>query len=70
MAQRENRVDVISEYIDLLKKELDVRFGINPTTKDILAHLIERGMIEPKRLRNYMVIKDFDELLVTNNIIK
>lgn len=67
MAQRENRVDVIREYIDLLKKELDVRFGTNPTAKDILAHLIERGMIEPKRLRNYMVIKDFDELLVTND---
>ena len=66
MAQRENKVDIISEYIDLLYNELQTRFGEEPQIKDMLSHLIERGMIEPKRLRNYMVIKDFDSLLVTN----
>ena len=67
MAQRENKVDIITEYIDLLYNELKIRFGDEPQIKDMLSHLIERGMIEPKRLRNYMVIKDFDELLVTND---
>jgi len=67
MAQRENKTDIITEYIDLLYRELEVRFGDEPQIKDMLSHLIERGMIEPKRLRNYMVIKDFDELLVTND---
>ena len=67
MAKRKNKVDVISEYIDLLESELRLRFGDEPTIKDTLAHLIEKGMIEPKRLRNYMVIKDFDDLLVTND---
>tara|TARA_R110000751_G_scaffold6680_1_gene28278 strand:- start:93 stop:416 length:324 start_codon:yes stop_codon:yes gene_type:complete len=66
MAQRENKADIITEYIDLLYSELKIRFGEEPQIKDMLAHLIERGMIEPKRLRNYMVIKDFDSLLVTN----
>jgi len=67
MAQRENKADIITEYIDLLYSELKIRFGDEPQIKDMLSHLIERGMIEPKRLRNYMVIKDYDELLVTND---
>tara|TARA_R110002072_G_scaffold106671_4_gene232880 strand:+ start:219 stop:542 length:324 start_codon:yes stop_codon:yes gene_type:complete len=67
MAQRENKSEVITEYIDLLYLELKTRFGEEPQIKDMLAHLIERGMVEPKRLRNYMVIKDFDNLLVTND---
>jgi|TARA_R110002167_G_scaffold1540_2_gene7410 hypothetical protein len=67
MAQRENKSEVITEYIDLLYLELKARFGEEPQIKDMLAHLIERGMVEPKRLRNYMVIKDFDNLLVTND---
>jgi hypothetical protein len=66
MAQRENKADIITEYIDLLYDELKLRFGDEPQIKDILSHLIEKGMIEPKRLRNYMVIKDFDDLLVSN----
>ena len=67
MAQRENKSEIITEYIDLLYLELKVRFGEEPQIKDMLSHLIERGMVEPKRLRNYMVIKDFDNLLVTND---
>jgi hypothetical protein len=66
MAQRENKAHIITEYIDLLYGELKLRFGDEPQIKDILSHLIEKGMIEPKRLRNYMVIKDFDDLLVSN----
>jgi len=67
MAKRENKADIITEYIDLLYSELKIRFGEEPQIKDMLSHLVERGMIEPKRLRNYMVIKDFDSLLVTND---
>ena len=67
MAQRKNKVKIVSEFIETLNLELSLRFGDEPTTKDIVSHLIERGMIDPKRLRNYMVIKDFDKLLVTND---
>tara|TARA_B100001094_G_C17867679_1_gene640545 strand:+ start:59 stop:382 length:324 start_codon:yes stop_codon:yes gene_type:complete len=67
MAKRENKADIIKEYIDLLYHELKTRFGEEPQIKDMLSHLVERGMIEPKRLRNYMVIKDFDKLLVIND---
>lgn len=66
MSKRKNKGLVVIEYVDVLEKELKKRFGDDPTTKDILRHLVERGMVEPKRLRNYMIIYDFDKLLVSN----
>ena len=45
MAQRENKADIITEYIDLLYIELKGRFGEEPQIKDMLSHLVERGMI-------------------------
>ena len=45
---------------------LEKRFGLHPTCKDIVRHFVERGIIDPKRLRNFMIIVDFDRMLVTN----
>ena len=50
-----NKPEVIYEYIETLTLELTKRFGNDPTTKDILRHLVERGMVEKRRLRNYSV---------------
>ena len=66
MSKRQNKVDVVFNYLDLLKKEILKRFGETATPKDILKHLVERGMVEPKRLRNYMIIADFDKRLCFN----
>lgn len=65
MASRQNKVDVVYDYIDLAEKEIIKRWQ-EPTTKDILRHLIERGIVDPKRLRNYMIIYDFDCILRAN----
>lgn len=64
--ERQNKVDVVYDYIELVGVELEKRFGENPTSKDIVRHLVERGVIEPKRVRNYMIIADFDKMLVGN----
>tara|TARA_R110002012_G_scaffold285818_2_gene477072 strand:- start:2984 stop:3307 length:324 start_codon:yes stop_codon:yes gene_type:complete len=66
MTKRQNKVDVVYDYIELLGVEIKVRFGDKATSKDILRHLVERGMVHPKRLRNYMIISDFDDRLVFN----
>ena len=66
MTQRQNKLEVIYSYMELMETELKLRFGGDPTSKDILRHLIERGMINPKRLRNYMIIADFDNRLKFN----
>lgn len=64
--ERQNKVDVVYDYIEFVGVELEKRFGETPTSKDIVRHLVERGVIEPKRVRNYMIIADFDRMLVTN----
>ena len=66
MSKRQNKVDVVYDYLELLDVEITKRFGETATHKDILRHLVERGMVEPKRLRNYMLIADFDRRLVHN----
>ena len=65
MASRQNKVNIVYDYRDLAEKEIVKRWN-EPTTKDILRHLIEKGIVEPKRLRNYMIIYDFDCMLSAN----
>jgi len=64
--QRQNKVDVVFDFIEIAGLELEKRFGSSYTYKDLIKHLIERGMIDPKRIRNYMIIADFDRMLVGN----
>ena len=63
---RQNKVDVVFDFIELEGKVLEKKFGLSPTCKDIIKHLVEEGIIEPKRVRNYMIIADFDRMLVGN----
>tara|TARA_R100000781_G_C4070156_1_gene124200 strand:+ start:271 stop:588 length:318 start_codon:yes stop_codon:yes gene_type:complete len=63
---RQNKVNVVYDYIDIAEQEISKRWH-DPTVKDILRHLIERGIVEPKRLRNYMIIYDFDVMLKYND---
>ena len=65
MAKRQNDIKVVEEYLELLNKEVSLRFS-NPTSKDTIRHLIEKGIIAPKILRNYMIIYDFDCMLRFN----
>ena len=65
--QRQNKVEVVKDFIDVAGVSLEKRFGLHPTCKDIVRHFVEKGIIEPKRLRNYMIIVDFDRMLSTNN---
>ena len=64
--ERQNKVDVVKDFIDICGVELEKRFGQSPTCKDMIRHLVEKGIIEPKRVRNYMIIADFDRMLVGN----
>ena len=64
--QRQNNLDVVKDFVETAGGMLEKRFGLHPTCKDIVRHFVERGVIEPKRLRNFMIIVDFDRMLVTN----
>ena len=63
---RQNKADIVFDFIEIAGTELEKRFGESPTSRDIVRHLAERGLIEPKRIRNYMIIADFDRMLVGN----
>ena len=65
MAKKQNTIDVVEEYMELLNDEVTLRFT-DPTSKDTIRHLIEKGIIAPKILRNYMIIYDFDCMLRFN----
>jgi len=64
--QKQNKVDVVKDFIEIAGNALEKRFGLQPTCKDVVRHFVERGIIDPKRLRNFMIIVDFDRMLVTN----
>ena len=64
--QRQNKLDVVKDFVETAGVMLEKRFGLHPTCKDIVRHFVEKGVIEPKRLRNFMIIVDFDRMLVTN----
>jgi len=64
--QKQNKIDVVKDFIEIAGVTLEKRFGLYPTCKDVVKHFVEKGIIEPKRLRNFMIIADFDKMLVTN----
>lgn len=66
MAERQNKIEIVYEYLDLMEKEITLRIPDDATIKDTLLHLLEKGLIPPKKVRNYMIIHDFDCLLVEN----
>ena len=61
-----NKINLIVDFIDIIWVEVQTRFGENATTKDIVYHLTEKGLCEPTRIRNYLIIYDFDILLKVN----
>jgi len=62
---RQNKKEVVGEYLKIAESEILKRWH-EPTIQDMLRHLIEKGIVEPKRLRNYMIIYDFDCILRFN----
>ncbi len=61
-----NRIEIIDEFLDLVRDQSIIRWGEDFTVKDLVYHLIENGIIAPKSLRNYMMFRDFD-IYITKN---
>ena len=62
-----NDINIVFDFLESADAEIKRRFTSQATVKDILYHFVEKVFIEPKRLRNYLIIKEFDVLLVKNN---
>ena len=61
-----NKRSVIEEFREVIWEESKTRWGEGFTVKDVVYHLIENGIINPKSLRNYMLFIDFDKFLKEN----
>ena len=61
-----NKIEFIIDFIDIIWNEVQTRFGEYATPKDVVYHLAERGLCEPTRIRNYLIICDFDVILRAN----
>ncbi len=66
MAIRQNKMDIVSEFLDLMYNEIKNKYSEEAGIKNVIYHLVERGIVEPKRLRNYMIINDFSKMLKNN----
>tara|TARA_B110000967_G_C18791949_1_gene513802 strand:- start:285 stop:650 length:366 start_codon:yes stop_codon:yes gene_type:complete len=61
-----NKIDLVIDFIDVIWEEVSTRFGDYATPKDVVYHLAEKGLCEPTRIRNYLIILDFDTILKQN----
>ena len=61
-----NKIKFVIDFIDLIWDEVKTRFGDFATPKDVVYHLVEKGLCEPTRVRNYLIIYDFDKILKEN----
>ncbi len=66
MAKRQNTIEVLYEFLEAVEKEVVLKKTEDATIKDVIKHLCSVGLIEPKRLRNYLIIHQFDHLLKDN----
>ena len=61
-----NKIKFVIDFIDVIWSEVQTRFGEHATPKDVVYHLAEKGLCEPTRIRNYLIILDFDNILKEN----
>jgi hypothetical protein len=66
MAIRQNKEVVVAEFLELMYKDIKTKFSDDAGIKNVVYHLVEIGLVEPKRLRNYMIISDFQKMLKDN----
>ena len=64
MAIRQNKQEIVSEFLELMYNDIKCKYSDDAGIKNVVLYLVEKGLIEPKRLRNYMIISDFNELLL------
>lgn len=63
---KRNNIKNVLKFCDILSNEINLRFGDQPTVKDIILHLSQNGTIKPVALRNYLIIQDFYSKLKDN----
>ena len=66
MAIRQNKKEIVLEFVDKIYEELKLKYSEDAGIKNVLYHLAENGLIDPKQLRDYMVISDYGKIIEEN----
>ena len=64
---RQNDINIVDEFIDIIYEQVKRKYSEEAGIKNVLYHLAEKGLIEPKKLRDFMIIMDFQKILEINN---
>jgi hypothetical protein len=60
---KQNKEEIVLEFVDLIYDEVRSKYSEDAGIKNVLYHLVEKGLIDSKKLRDYMVIKDFNKIM-------
>tara|TARA_R100001463_G_scaffold26644_1_gene62279 strand:+ start:304 stop:621 length:318 start_codon:yes stop_codon:yes gene_type:complete len=63
---RQNNFEIVEEFIDVIYNQVKSKYSEEAGIKNVLNHLAEKGLIEPRKIRDYMIIQDFDKILKSN----
>tara|TARA_R100001440_G_scaffold23837_1_gene38758 strand:- start:763 stop:1080 length:318 start_codon:yes stop_codon:yes gene_type:complete len=63
---RQNNAKIVEEFIDVIYNQVKAKYSEEAGIKNVLNHLAEKGLIEPRKIRDYMIIQDFDKILKSN----
>tara|TARA_R100001530_G_scaffold131844_2_gene103752 strand:+ start:83 stop:421 length:339 start_codon:yes stop_codon:yes gene_type:complete len=66
MAKKQNDQKIVYSFCEKMYEEITTRFGDYATVKDITYHYIEKGIVRPTEVRDYMIIYDYDHKLKEN----
>jgi hypothetical protein len=66
MAKRQNKLEIVEEFIDIAYEQIKARYSEDAGIKNVLMFLIERGLVDPISLRDFMVLNDFHKILKDN----
>ena len=66
MSKKQNDKEVIYSFCEKMYQEITQRFGDYPTVKDITYHYVEKGIVRPTEVRDYMILVDYDTYLRVN----
>ena len=66
MAIRQNKKEIVLEFVDKIYEELKLKYSEDAGIKNVLYHLAENGLIDPKQLRDHMVISDYGKIIEEN----
>ena len=66
MSKKQNDKEIIYSFCEKMYQEITQRFGDYATVKDVTYHYVEKGIVRPTEVRDYMILVDYDTYLRAN----